>query len=214
MSRISYLAIAMFAACAAANDYRYAPEHATVSLDGEPATRIAIPPERPEGQVSIASFGVTDLRMADNRYPSLHVRMVVSNDGDPQPWIVDTRNQLLDANGQQLRPSFASSDANELPAITVPPRSKRTIDLYYPRPAGNLSQFDLLWQVNTATRPIAQRTAFERFDEPEGQVQYTTFWGPYWWYDPLFYPPTVIVHEPFFRNHHHTFRPGGRVVHR
>src|SRR5574337_2092814 len=209
MSRISFLAIAMLAACAAANDYRYAPEHATVSLDGEPATRIAIPPERPEGQVSIASFGLTDLRMSDNRYPSLHVRMIVSNDGDTQPWTVDTRQQLLDVNGKQLHPSFASSDTNELPAISIPPRQKRTIDLYYPRPAGNLAQFDLVWQVDTSTRPVAQRTAFHRFEaQPDEQEMYTTFWGPYWWYDPLFYPPTVIVHEPFFRNHHHTFHHG------
>jgi len=210
MSRISYLAIAMLAECAAANEYRYAPEHATVSLDGEPATRIAIPPERPEGQVSVASFGITDVQ----RVPALHVRMVVSNDGDSQPWTVDTRQQILDAGGQQLRPAFVSSDANELPAITIPTRQKRTIDLYYPRPTGNVSQFDLIWQVDTSTRPVAQRTAFQRFAEPETDAQYTTFWGPYYWYDPLFYPPTVIVHEPFFHNHHHVFRSGGRVVHR
>ncbi len=215
MSRLSYLVIGTtLAACAATNDYRYAPEHATVAIDGEPATRIAIPPERPEGQVKLASFGQTDLRTGDRDVTTLHVRMEVSNDGDVSPWVVDTRQQLLDVgNGQQLRPAFASSDANELPAVTVPPRGKRTIDLYYPMPGGHVSQFDVVWQVNTSTRPVAQRTAFQRYEQPQYDEtpMYTTFWGPYWWYDPFWYPPTVVVHEPFFRNHHHVYRPGGYI---
>src|SRR5882672_350382 len=175
MTRISYLVTAAsLAACATANDYRYTPEQATIAIDGEPATKIAIPRERPEGHVALASFGQTEIRAGQRRVPTLHVRLEVANDGDSTPWTVDSRQQILDAGGRRLTPAFASSDANQLPAITIGPREKRIVDLYYSVPDPKLEHFDLLWQVQTAARMVSDRTAFVREAEPEGEyAQYT-----------------------------------------
>src|SRR4051812_15925709 len=131
MTRISYLvAAASLAACATANDYRYSPEQATVAIDGEPATRIAIPRERPQGHVALASFGQTEIQGGQRRIPTLHVRLEVANDGDTTPWTVDTRQQVLDADGRRLTPAFASSDASQPPVISIGQRQKRIVDLY------------------------------------------------------------------------------------
>jgi hypothetical protein len=221
------LAAAAFAAGCGAADYVYVPENASVHIDGLPAAKTDIPPERPMGEVRVATLGVTELENGPSRIPALHVRMVVSNDSDPQPWVVDTRRQLLEIAGQgQSRAAFVNVDAQTVPIISVNQRERRTIDLYFPLPAtGAAVRFDLLWEVQTGLRVIADRTTFERVEETDYYGYYGTDvvfvsgwgpgWGPYWWYDP-WYPHVAFAHSrPFHYHPHRTIvarGPHGRYV--
>jgi hypothetical protein len=72
-------------------DYVYTPETPNAVEAGLPAARTPIPQERPQGAVEVTSYGTTQLEQAGTRVPALHVRMVVTNDGDDTPWQLDTR---------------------------------------------------------------------------------------------------------------------------
>jgi hypothetical protein len=215
-SPFSVLLLTAIVGCAA-TDYVYSPESANTMMSNSiPASRTQIPPEQPKGSVEVASFGVTALSVNQEKVPAVHVRMVVSNDGDPATWRVDATQQLIELPGQgQSAPLYVNSDVQPVDkTVPVGMREKRTIDLYYPLPAtvnteGELPEFDMLWNVDTGTRPIAQRTSFDRL-EPQyydyWDYPYGTSWpmwagyGPYWWYDPFPYygvsyvNPRPIVH--------------------
>lgn len=188
--------------CAARPQTVYAPERADAWLDGYPAQRVAVPPERPDGDVRVASFGITTMRL-DGRVDVdvLHVRMILDNQGDERPWRVDVREQLVHIPGEgRSRPMLVNTDG-DLPIIEVPRRQRRVIDLYYPLPGtvrrqADLPRFDLLWEVSTPGRRVAQRTSFDRMrTEPEVQrdVYLVSGWGPHWWYHPY---PYGFVHRP------------------
>lgn len=217
--------------CAGLDQYVYAPETANASQAGLPAARAMIPPERPEGSVQVTSSGVTELS-PDHRQviPVVHVRMTVSNDGDATPWRVDTRNQLLEIPGEgRARALFANSDVRSVPIVTIPPGEQHVIDLFFPLPqgidAGHLPQFDLVWQVDTAARTVASRTAFDREQEVAADAGYGGPyaygapydygwygpWGPYWWYDPYWGSVAWFHPRPIFWGHH-PWRPNGVVT--
>src|SRR4051812_18708772 len=87
-------AVVGFVGCA--ESYYYAPEGASVMRAGAPAEVVKIPPEVPQGRVEIASQGVRRMRTNDGRtVATVHIRLSVSNDGDDQPWTVDTHEQML-----------------------------------------------------------------------------------------------------------------------
>jgi len=191
----------------AGTSYVYTPDTANVMSAGLPAARTPIPQEEPQGAIEVTSYGVTKLRRDQATISALHVRATVTNDGDDTPWTLDTTQQLVEIPGEgQSRAMYVNSDVGTLPKVTIAKRERRVLDFYFPLPdtvhdASHLPRFELLWQVNTAVRTVASRTAFERIDiEPE--IAYETaplgwpLWagyGPYWWYDP-FYPSTVFVH--------------------
>ncbi|HVK74676.1 MAG TPA: hypothetical protein VM734_15210 [Kofleriaceae bacterium] len=190
---------AALAACTTYDDV-YAPEQATVQVDGYPAVNIKIPPERPTGEVRVVSFGLVDVQVTDQPQTmrTLHVRLLVDNESDPRPWVVDTRAQLIEIPKLgRSRALFVNANTADVPLVEIPTRMKRTFDLYYPLPAGvtatsDLAGFDVLWQVQTPERPIAQRTSFQRIepiDEVYGTFDVGTGWWPYWWYDPIYPSP-------------------------
>ncbi len=216
----------LLAGCAT---YAYVPEqNATGQIRGQPAADYAIPPEAPQGDVRIASFGVTDLATSESEHVrALHLRMVVSNNG-AVPWTVDTREQLAAVPGEgHSRPIFASTDDNRLPLATVAPGGKRTLDLVYPLPASmqkakHLPAFDVVWRVDTGGgRVVAMRTPFERVTvEPAYAYGYGAAWEPYWWYDPFFFGatfahPIVLHHHPVVvgRPVHYGYPPSPVIVH-
>jgi hypothetical protein len=197
--------IAGMVGCAGTSDYVYTPDTANATAAGLPAARTPIPQEKPQGAIEVTSYGITDLRRDDARIAALHVRAVITNDGDDSPWTLDTTQQLVAIPGEgQSRAMFVNSDVNTLPTVTIAKHDRRVLDFYFPLPdtvrgESKLPRFELLWQVNTPERVVSSRTAFERVDK-EPQVAYATagwpLWagyGPYWWYDP-FYPRVVFIH--------------------
>jgi hypothetical protein len=195
--------------CGCAQDkYIYRPgEQATASIAGLPAGRYALPPERPVGTVWVASGGATEVKLPNGQTTRmLSVRMVVSNNADEVSWLIDTREQRIVVRGAgESRPAFVNSSGEGLPEIQVPRAQKRTIDLFYPLPADTQKkgpiEFDLVWQVRTGERMIAERTPFDRLEiEPvyfDGYAGSTWAWGPYWWYD-RFWPGPTYLSSPGF----------------
>jgi hypothetical protein len=171
--------------------------------NGGPAMRYAIPPEAPQGEVYVTSFGFTDLDVGSGTPATLlHARMAVQN-GSGQPWSVDGRRQLLVAPGYQAQtPAFANSDAGQGPLYVVGPGQSNVIDLYY-AVAPPISSFGLQWSVDAAGHAVAQQTPFLRVDEaPRSYTPYPPYvvvglgFGVGWWYGPHYpyrphYPPVV-----------------------
>ena len=198
--------IAGMLGCAGTSDYVYRPDSTNATEAGLPAARTPIPQERPQGAIEVTSYGITELRRDDAKIPALHVRAVITNDGDDTPWTLDTTQQVVEIPGEgQSRAMFVNSDLNTLPSVTIARHERRVLDFYFPLPdtirgESQLPKFDLLWQVNTPERTVASRTSFDRMDKvPEVAYAAPVGWplwagyGPYWWYDP-FYPRVVFVH--------------------
>lgn len=208
----SLLMVLAFAGCAETH-YLYTPETANAVSNDLPASRVAIPQERPQGTVEVKSYGFTHVR--DVAAPVLHVRMVVTNDGDDVPWQVDTREQYVAiASLGRSRAAYASSDVQTLPIVMVPRRTRHVFDLYFPLPDGmtaaQLPRFDLQWQVATPERVVASSTSFDRIRQDPDRYAYDPWWpyggfGPYWWYDP-FYPSVAFGHGAIYVHGHHHHR--------
>jgi hypothetical protein len=217
---------AAFLVAACAHDYTYQPaEHATGNIGGHVAADYQIPPAAPQGDVRLASFGLSQLGPAagsGDGKPALHLRMVVSNN-DAQPWTVDTREQKLDiANGGSTGPAFATTrEGNEgLPLITIAAGSKRVIDLFFPLPpdqqsADAIPDFDAIWNVHAGAQDVVERTPFDRLRiEPAygptvaPEYGYYGEWGGPFWYDPTYpwgYPRpwiggAVMMRSPTWRH--------------
>jgi len=199
---IAMLPVLVLAGCA--HEYLYQPaEHATGTLGGHVAADYQVPPAAPQGDVRLASFGLGELAPAkgtSDPTPALHLRMVVSNNGD-QPWTLDTREQKLDIEGSGPTPpafSTTSEGNGGLPLVTVPPGSKRVVDLFFPLPpnqqsAGSIPEFDAIWNVHTGTQDVVERTPFDRLQiepayGPAVAPEYGFYggWGGPFWYDPLY----------------------------
>ncbi len=193
--------------------YVYGPEQANVMVDGYPGARHPVPPEAPKGEVRVASFGVAKIRPAKDHppVPTLHVRMIVMNNADPTPWIVDASKQEIAIEGEgRSRALYVNSDSKEAPVVHVPERDKRTLDFYFPLPANldadKLPQFDFIWDVQTGEREVADRTIFQRqtvedTDDYDRHTVLVAGWGPWWWYDPMYpglvfaHPQTIVIRE-------------------
>jgi hypothetical protein len=202
--RLPRLAPLVAAAGCAATSYVYTPEHAGGWSDGYPTVSIDVPPGAATGTVAVTSFGITEL--TPDRAPpltALHVRLAIANEGDAVPWTVVTSDQLVEIAGEgRSRPILVNTDVPTLPTVSIGPRERRVLDLYYPLPFGirnedDLRGFDLLWQVSTPTRKVAWRTHFARvaLDEAaHGNIVLWSGWAPVWWYEPA-YPALVFVHH-------------------
>jgi hypothetical protein len=198
----------LVAACESTRRYAYRPAVSTSAvLEGHPAALHRIPPNAPAGDVRIATLGLADIRAtgededAEEETRALHLRMVVSNDADV-PWSLDTREQRVALPGDgDSPPAYATADGPTPPIITIPPRGKRTVDLFYPLPQRmqeieELPSFDTIWRVETHAGPVVQRTPFERVDvtpvyRPEPYYYYHRgygwgYWPTSYWYDPWY----------------------------
>jgi hypothetical protein len=198
--------------------YIYRPEeNATARVAGHVAARYEVPQEQPHGDVRVASFGMTKIRpqTGEGEVRALHARMVVANNDDLGPWIVDTHQQQIRLrDGHVATPAYAASDRDGLPLVTVRASEQRTIDLFYPLPESlqkesKIPEFDVLWKVQTPHRMVAERTPFERLEVvpayafgygyPYGYPYGWPGWGPSFWADPFFsydysfYRPTWMV---------------------
>jgi hypothetical protein len=197
---------ALVAACTDTPVYYYAPEQAAVRRAGMPTRIEKIPPEAPQGTIAISSQGLTRGQRGEL---ALHVRLVVSNEGDDQPWSVDVREQMVEvANVGRSQPQFANAGIQSLPTLSVARREQRVLDLYYPVPPGveeadDLPGFDVLWQVDTGARAISGRAHIMRREvvDPPSTTIYASGWGPYWWYDPWY--PRVVYRPIYIRPHVH-----------
>lgn len=187
------LFVCALAVGACSSDYVYEPAaNTTARVNGLAAADYQIPPELPQGDVRVTTFGIAKLRPTDNRegghIRALHVRMVIANNAN-QPWTVDTREQrAVLAGNNQSRAAFAAAQSGALPTLEIPAGSQRTIDLYFPLPttlqtADKIPNFDVVWRVHTNERVVTERTPFERMElVPYGDYGYASSW-----YDP-YYP--------------------------
>jgi hypothetical protein len=201
------LATILFAACAE-DEYVYRPaEQATAQVGGLPAARYGVPPERPLGTVLVASSGLARIGWSGGaEQHMLTVRLVIANNTDDRPWTVDTREQRAIVIGAgESRPAYANADGGLSPLLQIDRGKKISIDLYYPLPADRQSakevpQFELIWQVQTGERLVAERTPFERMEvepEPYPYGGYAGGYWPYWWYDPLWPGPSYVIAPGF-----------------
>jgi hypothetical protein len=188
------LSAALIACGGAAEEYQYRPEIANVRIAREPAQAYQLPPEAPQGEVRVASTGLVDLRTGDGRTTrALHVRMLITNEGDDSPWWIDLGRTSLQLAGANILPMLVNTDATGA-VIPIARRQRRMLDFYFPAPAylrsnGQLPGFEVLWTVRTATRDVSQRTSFTRVQlEPvtSPDVVYAGTWAPYWWYGPWY----------------------------
>ena len=170
---------------------------------GGPAVRYAVPPESPQGEVYVTSFGFTELDPGTGQPGSmLHVRLAVSN-RSASPWVIDGRQQALVASGYpRLTPAFANSDAGTGPMYVVPPGRDNVFDFYY-TVAPPLGGFAIDWSVEASGRMVAERTPFLRVEEPS--AAYTAYppyvaiglgFGVGWWYGAPYYHPYGYYHYP------------------
>jgi hypothetical protein len=200
-------------AMGACNQYTYVPStNATAAIRGQTAAKYDIPsPAEPQGDVRIASFGISKVTRQDGTpMRAIHVRLVASNNS-AQPWTIDTRQQLADIrNVGQVSAAFARSEGQDLPLVAVAPGQKRTVDIFFPLPAqtekaSKIPEFDVLWKVQAGSTVVAQRTPFERLQVAPmmaaagfGYPYYGTYgFGPYGWYDP-FWGPGVIASPAWY----------------
>jgi hypothetical protein len=233
---VSFALLAL-AVAGCAHEYAYVPVDAAGA--GMPAARYPIPPEAPQGEVYVTSFGFTQMDVAEGRSAEMmHARLVAVNGGGV-PWTVDGRaQQLAVAPGMApLQPAYINTDTgmNPGPVYVVPPAQRRVLDLYYALPAPldqplQLGGFELQWRIDVAGRPVAGRTPFQRFEgaPPAGYGPYPDYvfvglgWGPAWWYGPYFpygyrpiirsyyYPPSRARSYGPWQGTPRTAPPGGQ----
>jgi hypothetical protein len=191
--------VVVLGACENAYFYRPAVTSTTsATVDGQPASFYGVPPEAPQGNVRVATMGFAEIEAqgGGEHIRALHVRMVVANNS-LKPWLVDTREIRAALPGYgESRAAFATGGQNSAPPnIEIPPRGERTIDLFYPLPstmkdASKVPAFDLLWEVNTDSRRVVERTPFERIEiVPVYDYGYGYgygYWGSPYWYDPYY----------------------------
>ncbi len=163
-------------------------------LGGRPTASYLVP----QGRVLIASQGLVDLvRPGEPRKELvrvMHVRLVVENDGPDETWSIDTREQIGVLGGQQSRPAIATTSFGQPPVVSVPPRSRLLVDLYYPLPPGQqssalLPSFDVLWAVTEPRERVSGRSTFDRIEveaPPSPKQGWSYGWArPPGWYDPF-----------------------------
>lgn len=203
---LSAVAAATLGGCAE-NRYLFRPsQQATAQVSGLPAARYAIPPEKPQGEVLVVSTGVTEIKPDNVAQRALFARVIVSNNSDETTWQLDTRKQAAVLGSNRIAPTYVNTFGQPIPVVEIPKGEKRTIDFYFPAPAGtetngDLPQFDLSWNIETGTRTIAERTSFDRYRvEPVYTGGYYGHWGyPYYpyrwgWYDPFWGPHYSIYY--------------------
>jgi hypothetical protein len=211
-AELLFLALAgIFLGGCAENTYLFKPaQQATAQVSGLPAARYGIPAEKPQGEVLVVSTGVTEIKPDKGSQRALFTRVIVSNNSDEATWRLDTRKQAVVFGTNRVAPTYVNTFGEPLPVIEISKGEKRTIDFYFPVPAGtetnsDLKEFDFSWSIETGTRPVAERTSFNRYRvEPVysggyygGYYGSPYYYGPYggWgYYDPFWGPRWSIYY--------------------
>jgi hypothetical protein len=195
-----------------AHDYLYVPVGPNTA--GGPAARYPIPPNGPQGEAYVTSFGFTEME-AEAGMPGtmLHARFAVSN-GSGVAWTFDSRLQSLAAPGRPPQgAAFLNTDAGVGPIYPVPPGQARVFDMYFaltpPQDqAPNLQGFELEWNLDAGGQPVTGRTSFQRFEGSGGSYDpYPPYvavglgFGVGWWYGPAYYPYRRM-HAPIIRRYY------------
>jgi hypothetical protein len=211
LRRSAVVSLVTFAfGCAETSAYLYRPaEHGNALVNGYPAAYYAIPPDAPKGDVRLASFGVTEVGHEEGPdLPSLHVRLIISNNAGERAWTIDTRDVRIAERGLSPRgPAFVNTGSADVPGGHIPPGQERVIDLFYPLPPGeedpeDVPAFDVLWKVQTDAGVFAQRTPFERLRiERVAPIEWRMGYAAYWWYDPWYPGYTILRPGVIVRSH-------------
>lgn len=230
LTSVLVLSGALFGGCAE-GPYVYRPAQTATSVNGLPAARQPVPRDKPSGDIAIATSGVTEIRVSEQPTRAIFVRVIVSNRTDEAAWAFDTRKQSAIIAGQPTMAAYVNAYQGYEGAtsiVRVPRAQSRTVDFYFPLPAGveaddNLPPFELSWNIQTAREMVADRTPFNRVPiEPvyASSAPYSYgYYGPYGWYDP-FWPPLYLgVHVGYggypgrYYGYPHAsyYRGGGRV---
>jgi hypothetical protein len=216
-----------------APQYSYVPTtNATATVQGRVAADYPMPPSAPQGDVRIASYGMTDVspqKAPGEVLRALHLRVVLADNG-ATPWTFDIRDQRVELDGREvLAPAFASANPGiPPPLVTVAQGGKRVVDLFFLLPADlqhadAIPEFDAMWRVNAgAAGVIAERTPFERLTVEPEQGGYDDwdyggdyYWGgPYWMNDEFPYGGVGVPYGyfgggAFIRRSAHFSRGGG-----
>jgi hypothetical protein len=183
----------------------------TTSEAGFPASHYPVPPDAPQGEVFLTSFGTRAIDTGhETRGQLIHVRLAIANQAASGAWSLDPAHQLLVVPGvAPAPPDFMEIDGRHDRSPTVDPGQRRVIDLYYRMPGGardadKLPAFELQWQINVAGKVVAEHTPFVREayrDYDDTSRSYVAagvvapWWaygyGPWWWggwYGPWGYP--------------------------
>lgn len=173
------------ALCAVGAGETYAPRGATGWIDGHRA----VSRDLPAGQVDIASFGIVQLTPDDTpAMPTLHVRLVVTNQSDRTPWAFDARTTMLGLGDWRERATFANSDRATLPVVILDRGETALVDLYFALPPActDVSQFDVAWRLSTGQglRDEHARFVIDDTRSPDAAVTHRIGWGTRWWFDP------------------------------
>lgn len=150
-------------------------------------------PTDAKGTVRLESEGVEDIRAkeSEQKVPSLHLKMIVNNEKDAQPWMLDARNQQVSLQGgTTLTPTLVNTKGESLPMIEVEPGETQDIDLYYALPekfknATEIPGFTARWEVQTENRTVAEATPFDQISPNLGSRSVYPFGG-----SPFESPPT------------------------
>lgn len=109
---IDWLPLLCVCACSPV-EYAYVPTtNAVATIHGRVAADYPIPPAAPQGDLRIASYGLTDVspKGAPNQIQrALHLRVVLADNG-ATPWTFDTREQRVELQDHELMaPAFATA---------------------------------------------------------------------------------------------------------
>jgi hypothetical protein len=133
------------------------------------AVSYQIPAEAPQGEVQVLSLGVADVTV-----PSLigserlvHWRVVAQNHRDPQAWVLDARDQVLQlSDGSSRAPLFAeASTARGAGQATIRAGQLAYLDLFFSAEGNDPPSAALTWRVRRGGSLIVARTVFERMPE-------------------------------------------------
>lgn len=171
----------------------------TQSANAPSASGYNIPAEGGKGTAYVMSLGGEKLAVPDGAPLYLHLRLAVANDNDDGPWVVDARDQtVVFAEGQSPMPPDFAEGSGGSPVVSLAPRTKGTLDLYFGLPQGtDPSRVSFSWRVNRPAGQYVQETTFERQRGQEqappayayrpvydSRIHFSVgpgwWWGPYW----------------------------------
>src|SRR5262249_25656062 len=169
LARSLLVGVLAFAGSAVTRAYAYQAETTIPTAEGVTPAQYPIPPGNPAGDVRLTTFGITKATPQDggSAVSVLHVRMIIDNKSDSQPWTLDTRSVLASISGEgQSRPAFVNTDAGTPPTLQIAKGQQRVVDFYYPLPTtlastDTVPKFEVTWQLRTSSSVIAERTPFQ-----------------------------------------------------
>lgn len=166
-------------------------ESANAMLNGRTAAQYEFPSQdEPKADVRVMSYGFAKVKRREDgkTIKAVHVRFALVANGD-EPYWFDAREQHVQfPNGQKVAAVSAKSSAAGVPVIEVPPRSSRTVDMFFPVPpevsrSSQLPRFDVAWRVQVDGQAVEQVTPFERVTiDPLVAQERAAIYGAYGWY--------------------------------